>query len=277
MTTDSYIVVGLGVVLCLSLVWYLWMRARARGEDSIVERQHSTSHEPLDEVNRLLRQGDKGEALRRYQASTNASPAEAKQAVDALDMGMPTSAFGSSFSTPEVQLGQQIEQLLAEGRKISAIQFYREQTGASLKEAKEAVEAVQGNPLPTPSELDMARGQQDDIMPPAPAKLDDARARSIEAEIRRFLSDGRKIPAIKLYRDYTGVGLKEAKEAIEAVQRDMLNPEPAGSAIDRARAIEEQLRGLLAEGKKISAVQLYRQHTGVGLKEAKEAVERLER
>ncbi len=36
-----------------------------------------------------------------------------------------------------------IQQLLDRGRKIEAIKLYREQTGAGLKEAKEAVEAIE--------------------------------------------------------------------------------------------------------------------------------------
>ncbi len=37
--------------------------------------------------------------------------------------------------------------------------------------------------------------------------------------IRRELAQGRKIQAIKLYRDQTGAGLKEAKDAVEAMER----------------------------------------------------------
>ena len=34
-------------------------------------------------------------------------------------------------------------------------------------------------------------------------------------EVRRLLQDGQKIEAIKLFREITGVGLKEAKDAVE--------------------------------------------------------------
>jgi ribosomal protein L7/L12 len=40
-----------------------------------------------------------------------------------------------------------------------------------------------------------------------------------EAEIFALLSRGQKIPAIKLYRQRTGAGLKEAKDAVEAMER----------------------------------------------------------
>jgi hypothetical protein len=34
-------------------------------------------------------------------------------------------------------------------------------------------------------------------------------------EVRQLMLDGQKIPAIKLYREITGAGLKEAKDAVE--------------------------------------------------------------
>lgn len=37
------------------------------------------------------------------------------------------------------------------------------------------------------------------------------------AEVQALRRDGRTIPAIKLYREHTGVGLKEAKDAVEAM------------------------------------------------------------
>jgi ribosomal protein L7/L12 len=53
-------------------------------------------------------------------------------------------------------------------------------------------------------------------------------------------------------------------------------PEPA-PASPRARAdLEVDLARCLAEGRKIEAIKLYRRIHGVGLREAKEAVERLE-
>lgn len=39
--------------------------------------------------------------------------------------------------------------------------------------------------------------------------------------VLRTLASGNKIALIKLYREQTGVGLKEAKDAVEAMQRDM--------------------------------------------------------
>ena len=45
---------------------------------------------------------------------------------------------------------------------------------------------------------------------PVPAGMD---------EVLALLADGRKIPAIKRYRELTGAGLREAKEAVDEIDR----------------------------------------------------------
>jgi hypothetical protein len=41
----------------------------------------------------------------------------------------------------------------------------------------------------------------------------------LDADIQQLVNSGKKINAIKLYRERTGVGLAEAKDAIEAFER----------------------------------------------------------
>ena len=45
-------------------------------------------------------------------------------------------------------------------------------------------------------------------------------------EIRDEIFAGRKITAIKLYRQYTGEGLKEAKDAVEEMERKLREESP---------------------------------------------------
>jgi ribosomal protein L7/L12 len=42
-----------------------------------------------------------------------------------------------------------------------------------------------------------------------------------QADVERLLRGGRKIEAIKLFREIHGVGLKEAKEGVEALMAEM--------------------------------------------------------
>jgi large subunit ribosomal protein L7/L12 len=52
--------------------------------------------------------------------------------------------------------------------------------------------------------------------PPAAVALDDD---AFAAQLLVHLAAGHKIEAIKLYRERTGLGLKEAKDAVEALER----------------------------------------------------------
>ncbi len=98
--------------------------------------------------------------------------------------------------------------------------------------------------------------------------FDDA---SFDAELRALLAEGRKIEAIKLYRQETGAGLAKAKKAVEALERG----EPRAPDNKADASLEADLLPLLQQGRKIEAVKLYRERTNTGLKEAKEAVESL--
>jgi ribosomal protein L7/L12 len=93
---------------------------------------------------------------------------------------------------------------------------------------------------------------------------------AFEEEIRRMLESGNKILAIKRYREETGVGLAEAKAAVESL-------EAGGSFIKPVQPddpnVADEIVTLLSHGEKIKAIKLYRQQFRVGLKEAKEAID----
>ena len=98
-----------------------------------------------------------------------------------------------------------------------------------------------------------------------------------EEQIKEFIDQRRMIDAIKLYREATGVGLKEAKDAVtemwhgKSVQSPPIDPDLQGDAL-----LEEQIKRLLAKRQKIQAVKLYRETYNCGLKEAKDAVDAIE-
>jgi Ribosomal protein L7/L12 C-terminal domain len=45
--------------------------------------------------------------------------------------------------------------------------------------------------------------------------------RSVQDQIRSLLLEGKKIEAIKIYREATGLGLKESKDAVEIVESEL--------------------------------------------------------
>ncbi|HEV7998963.1 MAG TPA: ribosomal protein L7/L12 [Planctomycetaceae bacterium] len=115
----------------------------------------------------------------------------------------------------------------------------------------------------------------------SPADVDstDTQPQSLDGRVLALVTDGRKIEAIKLYRDLTGAGLREAKEAVEALERDGSAPAPRSASAPRQESCgaDADVLDLLGAEQKIRAIKLYRDKTGVGLAEAKNAVEALAR
>ena len=93
----------------------------------------------------------------------------------------------------------------------------------------------------------------------------------LEQQVRLLLDQGQKIAAVKLYKDQTGMGLAEAKQAVESMQAGAGSP----STSDIGDDLEAELLRLLGRGDKLEAVKLYKDQKGVSLLEAKQAVESL--
>jgi ribosomal protein L7/L12 len=98
-------------------------------------------------------------------------------------------------------------------------------------------------------------------------------------EVIQALERGKLLEAVKLLRKTRGLGLAEAKQALEAHGRGLMKrgaaaaaeapgPEHAGQRGDVMEALQA--------GNKIEAIRRMRESTGMGLKEAKEAVDALE-
>ena len=92
-------------------------------------------------------------------------------------------------------------------------------------------------------------------------------------EIQALLDGGNTIEAIKLYRELTGVGLKEAKEYVDGLEAGA-QPLPSAPTVPPAGDLAE-VQALAHAGNTIEAIKLYRELTGVGLKEAKDYVDSL--
>lgn len=93
-------------------------------------------------------------------------------------------------------------------------------------------------------------------------------------DVLEALQQGRKIEAIKRLREATGLGLKEAKDMVEAHQAGDGRAFAAPLADPTLPAAVAQA---LRRGDQLEAIQLLRQHTRIGLKEAKERIDALAR
>jgi len=99
------------------------------------------------------------------------------------------------------------------------------------------------------------------------------------AELKRLAQAGQAIEAIRLYREMTGVGLREAKEAVDRLARGqpvvITHTQVSvsdGAAADQAAQMAEVVR-LARAGQQVEAIRLMREsNPGLGLKGAVEAV-----
>lgn len=180
----------------------------------------------------------------------------------------------------------EVRSLLNARRKIEAIKVYREDTGASLADAKAAVERIELSGRVGPaSGASLFSETHSDV------------SGTLDSEIERLLLQSQKIQAIKVYREQTGLGLREAKEAVDLIENRLLIQGPSSlqtqeqasplfqaqgndpdteDSLPMLAVSDEEIRQCLLRGNKIQAIKLYRQQTGLGLREAKEAIDLLE-
>lgn len=114
---------------------------------------------------------------------------------------------------------------------------------------------------------------------PQPAKPEPISDEGLEELIRHEAASVGLISAIKLYRMRTGVGLAEAKKAVDALVNDALSArnEVGENADEATGQILEEIQTCLSLNGKIAAIKRYRELTRAGLAEAKDVVESLER
>jgi ribosomal protein L7/L12 len=110
------------------------------------------------------------------------------------------------------------------------------------------------------------------VVSPRPVRAVDLQT---QARLTELVAQGNKMQAIKDLRVATGLGLKEAKDAVDAVAAGhdisaVLLPCP-----DVPATTEERARKLIAQGRRIQAIKLIREETGLGLKEAKDVADGL--
>lgn len=169
----------------------------------------------------------------------------------------------TTISHPEIK--EKIFSELRAGRKIEAIKIYRDTYNSSLADAKETIEKAF-----------MPFVNQDDTSSNKPAMTGE----EVMEQIFRALRGNSKINAIKIYREAYNTSLEDAKEAIEKnfipnlKQHEFSLEKPsAKTSIEKLTPVLEHLQ----MGNKLFAIKVFRENFRTGLKEAKDAVDALER
>lgn len=190
-----------------------------------------------------------------------------------INYELPTSDLEPS-ATEESDIQDQVRSLMQSNQKIAALKLVRSATGWSLKAAKDYVETYPNLP-PL-------------LLPPhaaSPEVENSLEEKTLDDQIRALLQKHQKISAIKLVRATKGWGLKQAKDYVERFPMPALftarynstiagNHQPALESFDIDRhTINDRIRLLLAEGRKIGAIKLVRMVTNWSLKDSKEYIE----
>jgi ribosomal protein L7/L12 len=106
------------------------------------------------------------------------------------------------------------------------------------------------------------------VTPPSPEVVE---------RLRALIAEDERIQAIRVLRQQTGIGLVEAKDYVDRLPPSGPVPpwDPAPEGPEPSPETVQRARELIAAGKYVSAVKAIRDDTGWGLKEAKEAADRL--
>lgn len=118
------------------------------------------------------------------------------------------------------------------------------------------------------------------VLLPGAQQEQEAAAPAFLEEIRRLVQGGDKVEAARRYRERFGVGLKEAKDAVESLASgSVLQARVTVSGPLTAEEIGrvlEQVQELLRHGDKVEAIRYYRASADVSLTKAKEVVDQVE-
>lgn len=115
---------------------------------------------------------------------------------------------------------------------------------------------------------------------PGLPEAQEATPRASLDEVRRLAQNGNLIEAVRRYRELYGAGLKEAKEAVDALAAGKvvevhrvfsgpLNTEETSRVLD-------EVKELLQSGNKIAAIKHYREVDDVSMAQARDVVDRVE-
>lgn len=152
-----------------------------------------------------------------------------------------------------------VRALVQEGRTLEAIRLYREQSGANLNDALAVVDGLQ-----------QQLGSDEGVAPQADRSLETPGI--LEGpDVTALLQAGRKLDAIRVYREQTGTNLKDATQTIKDLEHRLDRADPSEIEHDQDAAT------LLRAGRKIDAIRVYREQHGISLKDATAAITQMEK
>jgi ribosomal protein L7/L12 len=160
-----------------------------------------------------------------------------------------------------------VRAMAARGETIQAIKMVREMTGLGLKEAKDYVDALPN----APPMMTVARQMV------AAAAAGTGGSTSMRTDAAALVARGQALDAIKLVRERTGMGLKEAKDYVDELAEGQrrANADPRRPLDDPG--LRETVAGLLAGGQSNEAMRLIQRVSGCSIEAARTYIDQVRR
>ncbi|MEZ4669301.1 MAG: ribosomal protein L7/L12 [Anaerolineae bacterium] len=167
--------------------------------------QNQTPREPVipdwvamrdPDLQAALANNKKIEAIKRYRELTGQGLKEARDAID-YALAHPEAASTKKKQSSYDAQDAGIRDLVEAGKIDEAVDVYRKFAGVDEYTARDAVTEIERQ-----------------------VRLGEAPPTVNKAELLRLAREGNMILAVKMYREATGTGLKEALDAVEALKRE---------------------------------------------------------
>jgi ribosomal protein L7/L12 len=159
-----------------------------------------------------------------------------------------------------------VRAMAARGETIQAVKMVREMTGLGLKEAKDYVDALPN----APPMMTVARQM-------VAAAVGQGSSTSMRTDAAALVARGQALDAIKLVRERTGMGLKEAKDYVDelAEAQRRANADPRRPLDDPG--LRETVARLLAGGQSNEAMHLIQRASGCSIEAARTYIDQVRR
>ncbi len=215
--------------------------------------------------------------LMRGRRRTNVIEAPARQPVPVGIVPVHTPTDTPPASMTMAAADSVLRAMVARGETINAIKMVREMTGLGLKEAKDYVDAMPNVPpiMQVARQRALAASGAAGAGAGAAAGGTAPPSASLRSEAAALLTAGQPIEAMKLIRERTGMGLREAQEYVDNLSRSL-----RAQSTDPRRQLEDpRLRNavaqLLAAGQGIEAIQLIQRVSGVSIEAARHYIDQV--
>lgn len=233
-----------------------------------------------EQIKLLLSHGKKIHAMKLLKSEKGLSIAEAASYLKRLEREMKQEATPRKITEPSTSIERQVRILLRSGQEGKAMQLLlknkvmkRREARAYIKSLKLVLSVEKASQGSSPSFSSSSRSNT------KPITLNAQDQEKLERDTRQILRERGKVEAIKFLRTNLNIGLREGKELVDGLEAgrsfDGLRMKDSTPSLALPEELEEQVRHLLDEGRKIHAIKLVCETAGLGLRQGKEYVESL--